>query len=181
MEGAMESQRGQAGFSLVELLTAIVVTMVVTGAVFGLLTSGNAAFRNQPEHTDRQQNIRLAMALIEQDVGRGGSKMGAFSQVFTDGLDGLGPQGLASRSDFLEIAGNDGECPDVAVCGINGNNVTTAFEYPSCYPDPGMVLLTYPDGSSKWGFAWNLHGQKAQLNFPAGQQPPTSQIQESPR
>lgn len=172
----MESKRGQAGFSLVELLVAMVITVIVSGAIFGLLTGGQNAFRLQPELTDRQQNIRLAMALIEKDVSRGGTEMGAYSQVFTDGLDGVGPLGLAGNSDFLQVFGSSGECPATPISGVAGGNLNTQFAFPDCVPEPSMVLLIYPDGSTLWGFGWNIHGSgNGMLNFPPGQQPPGSQ------
>ena len=50
--------RQQRGFSLVELMVAMTVTLIVSGAIYGLLTSGSSAFRREPEVADRQQNIR---------------------------------------------------------------------------------------------------------------------------
>ena len=59
-----ESRPSQSGFSLVELMIAMLVTMIISGAIFGLLSGGNTAFRREPELSDRQQNIRVAMDLI---------------------------------------------------------------------------------------------------------------------
>lgn len=179
----MKSNRGQAGFSMVELMVALVMTLIVSGAIFGLLSGGQNAFKLQPELSDRQQNIRLAMALIETDIGRGGTKMGAFAQVFTNGLDGVGPLGLAGNSDFLEVFGSDGECPDTAV-QLVGANIISAFRYPDCYPDVSPVLLGYataappapPPPVPKWGFASNIQAQA--LTF--GAQPATSEVQVVP-
>ena len=38
----------QAGFSLVELMIAMVITLIVTGAIYGLLSGGESAFRCSP-------------------------------------------------------------------------------------------------------------------------------------
>ena len=65
--------RDQAGFSLLELMVAMVVTLIVTGAIYGLLAGGQSAFRREPQLSERQQNTRLAMSLLEQDIGAGGS------------------------------------------------------------------------------------------------------------
>ena len=54
------TRSSQSGFSLVELLVAMLVTLVVSGAVFALMTAGQGAFRREPELTERQQNIRVA-------------------------------------------------------------------------------------------------------------------------
>ena len=65
--------RRQSGFSLVELMVAMTVTLIVSGAIYGLLASGGNAFRREPEVADRQQNIRLAMDLITRDVYTAGA------------------------------------------------------------------------------------------------------------
>jgi prepilin-type N-terminal cleavage/methylation domain-containing protein len=75
--------RRQDGFSLVELMIALTVTLIVSGAIYGLLTSGSAAFRREPELADRQQNIRVAMDVIARDVFNAGAALPTFSQVFT--------------------------------------------------------------------------------------------------
>lgn len=167
----------QAGFSLVELLVAMTITLIISGAIFGLLAGGQTAFRREPELTDRQQNARLALALLERDLYRAGAKQPLSTQVFRNTLNGLGPQGLSADSDFLEIVANDDECPDVPVNIVLGVNVNVVGQFPTCYTDNTLVMLYYPDGTTKWGFGHVVHGQQEQLNFPPGLQPPTSQIQ----
>jgi len=80
--------RPDAGFSLIELMVALVVTLIVSGAVYGLLTSGSSAFRKEPAMADRQANIRAAMDLIVGDLRGAGAGMPPFTRVFTPGLDG---------------------------------------------------------------------------------------------
>ena len=58
----------ETGFSLIELMVAMLITLIVSGAIFGLLSSGHSAFRREPELSDRQQSIRLAMDVISRDV-----------------------------------------------------------------------------------------------------------------
>ena len=58
---------GEAGFSLPELLVAMVITTSISGAIFGLMTSGQGQFRREPALVDRQDNIRIAMDMIAQD------------------------------------------------------------------------------------------------------------------
>ena len=136
----------QSGFSLVELMVAMTVTLIVSGAIYGLLTSGSNAFRREPEVADRQQNIRLAMDLVARDVFAAGAGLPTFTQVFTrdetaaggpcaggTGLNGcgvlgmLGPTAAAARADgdggdpsentdVLEIVTTDEECPVLSVC-----------------------------------------------------------------
>src|SRR5512139_3594729 len=100
------TRRHERGFSLVELMMAMTITLIVSAAIYGLLTSGSNAFRREPEVADRQQNIRVAMDLIARDVFNAGAALPTFSQVFTitdppgggcvsaDGLNGCGVSGM---------------------------------------------------------------------------------------
>ena len=83
MQRHRASQEGELGFSMIELMVAMVVTLVVSGAIFGLLTVGGNAFRREPEVADRQQNIRVAIDAIARDIQNAGSGMPLVSQVFT--------------------------------------------------------------------------------------------------
>ena len=176
-------RRPESGFSLIELLIAMVVTLVITGAVYGLLAGGQNAFRREPALTDRQQNIRSAMNSIGKDAQFAGMEMGTFFQTFTRGLDAKGPDGLASKSDFLELFGNDGTCPSVHIKDTDGSNVDTGKDTgadkidTNCYPEPGPVLVFFKNGQARWGWGHNIHANDTKLNFPPGQQPDTSQIQ----
>jgi prepilin-type N-terminal cleavage/methylation domain-containing protein len=160
--------RRQNGFSLVELMVAMTVTLIVSGAIYGLLASGSNAFRREPEVADRQQNIRIAMDLISRDVFNAGAALPAFSQVFTRvdlggaglctgalGVNGcgdpgsLGPAAAAARapgdagdtstdSDVLEILSTDENCPALPVCGTP-NPVGTPGTVVTRQPIPGCV------------------------------------------
>lgn len=182
----------QQGFSMIELMVAMLVTMIVSGAVFGLMTVGQNTFRREPALSDRQQSIRMAMDLIQRDIAHGGAGMGPWSQVFTRG-DGLneanpflngrgwsswpGPQLTPSGqpSDHLQIIGTI-DCPGVPCTQIgNSVNLTTDIGFPACYPEPGMVLIT-KGTETIWGLAFNAHAGSTAFNFPGGQQPPKSQI-----
>ena len=69
----MQKRRREGGFTIIEMLVAITVTMLVMGAVVGLLSSGQTAFRREPEVADMQQNLRSAMDMIMRDVGMAGA------------------------------------------------------------------------------------------------------------
>jgi prepilin-type N-terminal cleavage/methylation domain-containing protein len=139
---------GQAGFSMIELLVAMVMTLIVSGAIFGLLTGGQNAFRREPELTDRQQNIRIAMDLIKRDVAGAGAGMVPFVQAFTNVADGAGgyPTGYTTGvingnpTDILEVLTTTGGCPSVTLPAAPAATDATwssgANEnLPSCFPD----------------------------------------------
>ena len=118
----------QSGFSMVELMVAMVVTMMVSGAIYGLLAGGQTAFRREPELSDRQQNIRSAMDMIMRDIVNAGAGMPPFVQSFTQNLDAcagcpdggapMGPDG--QRTDELEILTNPGLMESEPVCNAPG-------------------------------------------------------------
>ncbi len=144
----------EKGFSLIELVVAMAVTLIITGAVFQLVTAGKSAFRREPELSDRQQNIRSAMDLISQDIFRAGYGVPQFAQVFTNDLNGTGQMGSGGAStDVLEIF-MASECPPLSVCPISGQagkSVTTRELFSSCYKLPALVIL---GDQQTWGLRW---------------------------
>src|SRR3954451_16207018 len=79
----------EAGFSLVEMLVAMTITLIISGAIYGLLSTGQSAFRREPELTDRQQNARIAMNLIMRAIANAGGGMPPFIQSFKNGLNAV--------------------------------------------------------------------------------------------
>jgi prepilin-type N-terminal cleavage/methylation domain-containing protein len=137
----IRTRDSQAGFSLIELMVAMVATMVIAGAVFKLMTAGNSAFRREPELSDRQQNIRLAMDIIARDIYKAGSGFPQFAQAFTDGLDAVGDMGPGGDStDELELF-RASECDSKSVCDSDGSNITTKQTFSSCEKFPGLVIV----------------------------------------
>jgi hypothetical protein len=104
---------------MIELTVAMAVTLIVSGAIYGLLAGGQSAFRREPELSDRQQNIRVAMDVILRDIANAGSGLPIFVQTFTPGLDAcatcpMGPDG--DTTDELEIITNVGSRDNEAAC-----------------------------------------------------------------
>jgi prepilin-type N-terminal cleavage/methylation domain-containing protein len=132
----------ERGFSLIELMIALVVTLIVTGSIYGLLGQGQNAFRREPEISDRQQQARVAMDLIQRDIATASMAMPEWTQAFIPGLDGAGPNNAQGvPSDYLEILGYDGACTPIARCDQPG--VETSEVLPACYrfPTPMLVLV----------------------------------------
>ena len=172
---------GQSGFSLIELIIAMAVTMLVMGSVYGLMAGGNSAFRREPELTDRQQNARVAVEMVQKDISNAGTNMGPFFQSFSRNLNAAGrvtgPTGLVA--DHLEVFGNDGTCPDAPANPAkptSGANFNARGPIPDCYSEESLVLVIYSNGGAKWGLGHNIHASNFMLNFPPGQQPTGSQI-----
>src|SRR5512145_3513757 len=150
--------RTEHGFSLVELLVAMVITLIVSGAIFQLMSSGETAFRREPEVADRQQAIRVAMDRIWNDVYQAGSGMPDLQTVFDTGLDGIGGMGpLGQATDEIGFV-KMGECSPLMVCDSTGASITTRELIDNdCYKLPAVVLLggkANPPDTQTWGLYW---------------------------
>ena len=147
----------QGGFSLIELTVAMAITLIVSGAIFGLLSGGQNAFRREPELADRQQNIRLAMDVILRDIANAGAGLPNFMQTFTPGLDAcatcpMGPDG--ATTDQLGIVTNPGAMDNEPACASPTTGPDHAGSHmlhltrsvTSIAPDT-PVVLTMADGT----------------------------------
>ena len=151
-----QSSRTEAGFSLIELIVAMAVTLVITGAVYGLMSGGQNAFRREPELTDRQQNIRVAMDVIMRDVANAGAGMPPWMQIFTRDLDAcvgcpnggapMGPDG--ARTDELELITNASGKDNEPTCNSPGNSGNLFMTRGATDVVPGtVVLILMADGT----------------------------------
>jgi len=131
----MRTRTSQSGFTLIELMVAMVCTLLVSGAIYGLMASGQGAFRREPEVTDMQQNLRLAMETIGRDVEIAGQGLAAdpthpvamFTQVFGRNLDNFAadptrPTDAANHTDRLSLMVSDSACGAEPVCGYDNSN-----------------------------------------------------------
>lgn len=161
-QGTPMQKNPAAGFSLIELLVAMVITLIIVGSVVGLLTSGQSAFSTQPERTDRQQNLRVAMESIMRDVASGGVGMPNFVQVFTPGLNGVGPGvGVdgASLTDEIEILTNtSGFGPELACHYPGGKSAVVRLQKGKTNVSPGPVLVFFYDGTYAVNYATDVDG-----------------------
>ena len=65
--------RSPAGFTLVELLIAMVIMLVVTGALVALVDPARGVFQAQPEMADMHQRLRVAVDALASDLLRAGA------------------------------------------------------------------------------------------------------------
>ena len=169
-----------SGFSLIELTIAMVITLIITGAMFGLAVSGQTTFRREPVLMDRQQQIRIAMDRIQEDILSAGMGLGPFWQSFGENLGGIGQLGVrplagdavlgSGNADALEIRSLNPDCPQIRTVTPGVVAATTSFGLQAgesvsiwgppakpataCYQQPGWVVGMFGDGNAKWG--WRL-------------------------
>lgn len=83
-----QSGRLEHGFTLVEVVIAMALTIAVMGAVFGLLLRGQRSFQREPEITELNQNARAGVDMISRDLVMAGYKTPVTSAVlWADGGD----------------------------------------------------------------------------------------------
>ncbi len=110
----------QKGFTLLELLVAMAIFVIVSGAIFGLLNVARLDRNRASRRTDVEKNARVAIQLIGRDAlnaGYGFNRSGAVApDNFISTLLGIPPDVNATRDTLTSIvAGN----------GINTNNLSS--------------------------------------------------------
>jgi type IV pilus assembly protein PilW len=155
--GRTGSEGSEAGFSLVEVLVAMTITLIISGAIYGLLASGQGAFRREPELTDRQQNARIALNLIMRDISNAGA-VGTTPYQMIFGTTGnacalcpFGPD-LATRTDELQILTNNAarEMEPVCTDGTTPNSTNIQLIRPLTVTVGTPVVVLYA------GDLWSL-------------------------
>lgn len=64
--------RLEQGMTLVEMMVAIVITVIISAAAFTILTNTSKALRANEQTVDTQQNVRIAMELLSRDIKMAG-------------------------------------------------------------------------------------------------------------
>ena len=60
--------RHDQGFTLIEVMIAVVITAVIAAAAFTMLTTTSKSVRANEQTVDMQQNARIAMEIISRDI-----------------------------------------------------------------------------------------------------------------
>ena len=129
-----------AGFSIVELMVALLLLGVITSQLFVVLNTQQKAYSDQNDKIDVQDTTRRALDLITQDTRNAGIMIDRHLAIATRDGDVDAPDRLClSASDYLDLpdpAGSNlpgssnakwgkvtNRLPGVTVTGINGQNV----------------------------------------------------------
>lgn len=109
------------GFTLIELMIALVVSLLALGAIYSTFQSQHKSYQVQEETADMHQNIRAAMYFMQREIRMAGcdpSNTGNF--VFASGTS----TAKASEIQFVEDIGDGGGgAPD----GILNNDETIQY------------------------------------------------------
>ena len=69
----LTNESASDGFTLVEVLISMLITLIVMSAVFGLLSRGQSTFQREPEIADMQQTARSALDMVSRDALQAGA------------------------------------------------------------------------------------------------------------
>jgi hypothetical protein len=83
--------RIDTGFTFVEVMVAMLITVAVMGAVFGLLIRGQSSFRREPEVADVNQNARSGLDMIARDLTMAGYRTPPTTAVLWQDGGGITP------------------------------------------------------------------------------------------
>ena len=135
-----QSRSPEGGFSLLELMIAMVLFLVVTASIYGLMQIGMYDRNRASRRTDVLKNARIAIRMIGSDVlnaGLGYNRTGAVvPDNFNSTLLGVPPDVDGNR-DMLTavIAGND-----LFQNNLNANTDMIAFAYRDVDFNGGNVI-----------------------------------------
>jgi type IV pilus assembly protein PilW len=71
----VDMARRQDGFTLLEMVVAILIAALIIAAGFAVLTTTSKAVRANDQTVDTQQNVRIAMTLLARDIKEAGFGM----------------------------------------------------------------------------------------------------------
>ena len=80
-EGAKVRVMSNKGFTLVELLIAMTITLLIAGAIAGVTPAARAAFERVPAELDSQQRGRMAIGALSQAIRSAGQDVAATSSL----------------------------------------------------------------------------------------------------
>ena len=69
----LKKQEDSQGFSLIEVMISMAITVIVMGAVFSLLTRGQQSFQREPQIADMQQSARNILDMVSKDILQAGA------------------------------------------------------------------------------------------------------------
>lgn len=130
--------RTQQGFTLIELMIGLVITLVIIGGAFTVLTSTEQFTKSNERTVDTQQNVRVAMDLMARDI-----KMAGFGMVGAVGTCAIGgtpaaivPVNSTSGPDQIRVVAPLGSAASPSwtianVGGVGGPNGFSTLDLPA--------------------------------------------------
>ena len=145
--GNRPGARGQRGFTLIELMVALLVSSLLVGMILAIFSRMSLAYRGQQQIAGVQQILAAARGAIEFDAKQAGLGM---PQGFRTAIPGLGPlqspvQVTNSNAGPDQIALFYADTSTQALVSTVPNTTTiTTVGPPAGFASPMLVVLTTP-------------------------------------
>jgi prepilin-type N-terminal cleavage/methylation domain-containing protein len=151
--GAADRRASERGFSILELLIAVTILLLISGAVASGLLSITNSQKTIWNRTEMHSSIRGATELLQQEVGQAGL-IALPAAVTLTGAAAIGNQtvGLSSvtgifQNELLTIdTGNNQETVTVTAVNAAGNTITATFGVAHAAGAPVTVLGGFVSG-----------------------------------
>jgi type II secretory pathway pseudopilin PulG len=142
--------RRDHGFSLIEIVIALLITMVVTTSLFLLLQKGQETFRREPEISDMNGNARAGLDQLSRDLAIAGFNAPATLAVMWSDGGAASPDGVTVVYADTEVpVSRPGPCvaDDGGACPSVGASTVLVLDPASFSPQPPDYSLTYMEGT----------------------------------
>ena len=96
----------QSGFSLIELMLAMVIGIIALAAIYGAFQSQQRSQVTQQLVVDMQQNARAALTLMCREIRMAGYQLVAHDGVDNDGVNGIDDPGESNVQGFVTARSN---------------------------------------------------------------------------
>jgi prepilin-type N-terminal cleavage/methylation domain-containing protein len=143
----------QAGFTLIEVLVAVAVTLIIMGAVFGLLMGGQDSFDREHEVVDMLTSTRSGVQMLDRDLSMAGYRTPPPSSILWNDGGGIQPDEVTIVYADPNVAigrplqcGGAGAGGGGGACGTIGQSSTLYLEVESLDPAPANAADAYQQG-----------------------------------
>jgi prepilin-type N-terminal cleavage/methylation domain-containing protein len=145
------------GFTLVEVIVSMAITVIVMAAVFGLLTRGQRSFEREPQIADLQQSARTALDMVSRDVLGAGSGLPPEFPSFTP--TSVDAQVGDHNPDVVEIIGasqSAGQMPfdPIPIRDFDGTVGTLDVSGTSLQVDDMVLVYNDVPTNADWSLRW---------------------------
>jgi prepilin-type N-terminal cleavage/methylation domain-containing protein len=133
---------GEAGFTLLELLVALGIFLVITGAAFGLLTSSQQRYQNDSQILTSFQEARLGLDQMVRDINDAGFPPSSFL------ISGQPTQVTSFPFSWSVAAGYNTSTSSASPCRLGtagGGTCTTSTSGDSAPGDFDIIVETAPN------------------------------------
>lgn len=151
-----KSKDGESrGFSLLEVLISMTISVIVLAAVFGLLSQSQRSFEREPRVADLNQSARMMLETASADIMRAGAGLPPEFPSFTPkSVDSSVGNGGKEVPDVIEIVGAPENATKESVDQFDG--MVATMDLLQTNLDEGDLVLVYNDDPriSLWRMAW---------------------------